>query len=329
MAQLGKLWPGAVGVSGGGDSLALMLLLAQWAKTQGHEPPKILSVDHRLSPQSKVWAERVKAEATRFGLECHVLVWTGTKPKSDIEAKAREARYRLMGDWCRSHGIFCLYLAHTEEDQAETFLLRLARGSGLDGLSAMSPVGRYPAEGFPELSLVRPLLGFTRAELRQFLKARRVAWHEDPMNADPRFARVRFRALLPQLEKAGLTPSRIAQAARHLARARDTLEGETTLLIERATRAGDGHLLLDAAALRTAPREVGLRALAELLRQTGSKAYRPRFERLESLFDSLFSPRFKGRTLHGCHLSPAPVRHRAFGSATLLLEKEPGRLKPS
>jgi len=327
MSALGNRWPGAIAVSGGGDSLALMHLVADWANARKLETPKILTVDHGLTAGSQKRANEVKALAKKLGLACEVLVWKGAKPKSDIEAAARDARYRLMGEWCRANGIAYLYLAHSEDDQAETFLLRLARGSGLDGLSAMSVVARYPVEGFSDLSLVRPLLGMTRDELRRFLKSRRIAWHEDPMNADIRFARVRLRAVWPELEKAGLATARIAAGARHLARAREALEQGTTQLIQSATRKENGRLLIDGAALAAAPRELGLRALAELLKSIGGHAYRPRFEQLESLFDSLGRSDFAGRTLHGCRLGRAPRRLAVFGPATLLLEKEAKRVK--
>jgi len=329
MSALGTLWPGAVAVSGGGDSLALMHLLADWAAAGKRATPKILTVDHGLTAGSNKRANEVKAQAKKLGLACDVLVWKGAKPKSDIEAAAREARYRLTGQWCRENGIAYLYVAHSQDDQAETFLLRLARGSGLDGLSAMSAVARYPVEGFSGLSLVRPLLDSARTDLRRFLKARGIAWHEDPMNTDTRFARVRLRAIWPELEKAGLTTARIAAGARHLGRAREALEGQMEQLLRSATRQEGPRVLIDGAMLIAAPRELGLRALASLLKTVGGQAYRPRFEQLEALFDSLADGRFAARTLHGCRLGPAPRRLATFGSGTLVLEKEGGRLKPS
>ena len=328
MAGLGNLWPGAVAVSGGGDSVALMHLLADWARARKLASPKILTVDHGLTAGSKTRASDVKAQAKKLGLACEILSWKAGKPKSGIEAAARAARYRLMGEWCRANGISHLYVAHSQDDQAETFLLRLARGSGLDGLCAMRAVAPFPLENFSGLSLVRPLLDMTREELRRFLKARAIAWHEDPMNADPRFARVRFRAIRRELEEAGLTTARIAAAARHLARAREVLERDTALLLDTATRRDGARILIDGAALAAAPRELGLRALAALLQEAGGQPYRPRFEQLESLFDSLSTGRFAARTLHGCRLGVAPKRLAIFGSGTLLLEKEPGRVKP-
>jgi tRNA(Ile)-lysidine synthase len=322
MAALGNRWPGAVAVSGGGDSLALMHLLADWARARKLKGPNVLTVDHGLVPDSGKCANAVKAHAGSLGLDCQILVWKGNKPKSDIEAAARDARYRLMGEWCRCNAIADIYVAHTQDDQAETFLLRLARGSGLDGLSAMRAIAPVPVGEFSDLSLVRPLLEMTGSELRGFLATRGIKWHEDPMNADPRFARVRLRKIRAVLEEAGLTAGRIAAGARHLARARDALERQTADLLAAATRMEGRDLLIDGAALAAAPRELGLRALAELLKRVGRRNYRPRFEQLETLFDSLSSGRFAARTLHGCRLGPAPKRLALFGSLTLVLEKE-------
>lgn len=326
------LWPAAIGVSGGGDSVALMVLLARWAKSRHLPPPTILTVDHRLQPGSGEQAQAVVALAAGLGLECHVLLWRGKKPQSGIEGHAREARYRLMGNWChkrrQGHRVSALYLAHSEDDQAETFLLRLARGSGLDGLAAMQPVAPFPLPGFAGLKLVRPLLGFSRDELRRFLTARRIPWHEDPMNGDERFARVRLRQALPVLDAAGLTPSRIAQAAAHLARARVALDAATDTLIAAATKAEKSRILLDGTLLLSAPREVGLRALARLLMQVSGQGYRPRFAALESLYDALREPGFAGRTLHGCKLARVPKRAAIYGAETFVLAREPGRKGP-
>ena len=135
------------------------------------------------------------------------------------------------------------------------------------------------------------------------------------MNSEARFARSRIRALMPALEAAGLAPSRIADAAAHLARARDALELATEAVLARAARPQDGRLLLDAAALVAAPREVGLRALAALLMAVSGEAYRPRFEALERLFDSIGSGALgRGATLHGCRLFPAPRGAAGFWS---------------
>jgi tRNA(Ile)-lysidine synthase len=318
-------WPGALAVSGGGDSTALMFLAAQWARESECEIPIILTVDHGLVPGSGRIADEVVARAQALELEAHVLVWRGRKPASDIENAARAARYRLMGNWCQWHGIPALHVAHTLEDQAETFLLRLARGSGVDGLGAMHRIAPFPLQGFEGLRVVRPLLGVPRARLRALLAKQGVRWHEDAMNADPRFARVRLRAAWPALEAAGLSAERIADAAKHLARARAALDHNTVGLLAAASQIHENYVLVDAAALAAAPREIGLRALARVLMQVSARDYRPRFERLESLFDAICMGSFaRGRTLHGCIVKPALKRHQCFGPATLMIGPEPG-----
>jgi tRNA(Ile)-lysidine synthase len=218
-----------------------------------------------------------------------------------------------------------LLVAHTIDDQSETFLLRLMRGSGVDGLAAMRPRAPFPAPGFPEIEIVRPLLGFTRAELRDYLTARGATWIDDPMNDDSRFGRARIRALWPLLEKAGLTRARVAAAAAHLARAREALELQTAGFLAAHAVAVGNVMLLDARALAEAPREIGLRALAALLQSVGGQTYRPRFDRLESLYEEAVSSRPVPRTLHGCKIGPAPKLLRRLGAATLAITPEPGR----
>jgi tRNA(Ile)-lysidine synthase len=326
MRGLGAPWPGAVALSGGGDSLALMHLLAEWAKARGAVPPVALIVDHALRKESASEARRAAAFARKAGLVAHIFTRKGPVPQSGIEAAARDARYSLMGAWMQTYGITALYVGHTQNDQAETFLMRLGRGSGLDGLSAMRGIAPFPLADFAAQNLVRPLLGISRASLRTHLKALKQDWLEDPMNSEARFTRSRIRALMPALEAAGLSPPRIADAAAHLARARAALELATDAVLARAVRPDGVRLLLDAAALMAAPREVGLRALAALLMAVSGAAYRPRFEALERLFDSIAAGALgRGATLHGCRLFPAPRNLQVFGAKTLVLARESSR----
>jgi tRNA(Ile)-lysidine synthase len=319
-------WPGAVAVSGGGDSLALMHLLAHWARDQDAPPPLVLCVDHGLRPESGKDARAVARWARAAGLKSRILTVTGKKPKSNIEAWARTVRYSLMGRALARHGLKTLYLAHHQDDQAETFLLRLGRGSGLDGLSAMRKLSAFPLPEFSGLSLARPLLDTPRAALRDYLKARKQDWQEDPMNGEPRFARSRIRALLPALAEAGLSARRICNAAAHLARAREALELATAAVLVRVCARRQDLLLVDSEALAAAPREIGLRALAALLKTVSGANYRPRFDSLERLFDQLAGAESWGSaTLHGCRIGPARVRDRLFGPNTLVITKESSR----
>ncbi|MGH6876764.1 MAG: tRNA lysidine(34) synthetase TilS [Rhizomicrobium sp.] len=326
VVRQGASWPGAIAVSGGGDSIGLLLLLAEWARATGQPPPSVLTVNHGLRPAAAQEAAAVAARSRAWGLDAHVLAWRGRKPLSDIEGAAREARYRLMGAWCRANGIGCLYVGHTIDDQAETFLLRLARGSGVDGLAAMTEVSPFPVSDWEAIRVVRPLLSVSRARVRAFLAGRGETWLEDDMNANPRFARARLRAAWPALEKAGLSVERIAAASRHLARARAALDHDTVQLLLWASLAKGEYVLLDGAQIVAAPEEVGLRALARVLMHVSGQPFRPRFERLERLLGAIRADALRGgRTLHGCCIGPAVKRDRSFGAQTLRIGREIGR----
>jgi tRNA(Ile)-lysidine synthase len=321
----GPLW--AVAVSGGGDSLALMHLLRAFAKARKRKPPVVLTVDHGLRKSSAKDARQVAAWAKQAGLAAHVLTWRGKKPNSGIEAAAREARYRLMGAWLVKNRIATLFVGHNQDDQAETFLLRLARGSGLDGLAGMRERAPWPLPGFAELALARPLLGLRRDSLRAYLKRLGQAWLEDPMNQDAAFDRVKIRKAQAALAEAGLSPARIAAAAAHLARARESLEIVTEAVLLRVARTLEGkRVLLDPAALAAAPREVGLRSLASVLMAVGGRGYRPRFESLERLFDRIAGPGLgAGATLHGCHIRPLGRSEKDFAPFSLVVVPESPR----
>ena len=318
----------ALAVSGGGDSVALMHLFAGWAKRQHASPPHVLTVDHGLRAESGDEAALTTEWAKNLGLQAHILRWGGARPKSNIEDEARKARYRLLGGWCATHGVAKLFVAHTREDQAETFLLRLGRGSGLDGLAGMRALAPLPVPGFADVHILRPLLDMGRAELRLYLKGQGASWLEDPMNEDTRYARVRIRKALPELEAAGISPQRIAEAARHLARARQSLERATDAFLGRFAMFQRDFALLDGAALAKADREIGLRALAAALMRHAGASYRPRFQRLEGLFDAIQAGDFKGRTLEGCRIGKAPKLRAHFGPATLIITREGARAAP-
>ncbi|WP_119423020.1 tRNA lysidine(34) synthetase TilS, partial [Desertibaculum subflavum] len=210
MAALGA-FPGhpdlAVAVSGGADSLALVLLAQGWTAAQGGRL-LALTVDHGLRPEAAREALQVKRWLAARGVAHRTLRWRGPKPKANLAAAAREARYALLFAACRRARFRALAVAHHREDQAETFLLRLGRGSGVDGLAAMAPVSERDG-----IALLRPLLDMPRDRLRAALAAAGQDWIEDPGNADPARARTAVRALLPALAAAGLPPVRIAATA--------------------------------------------------------------------------------------------------------------------
>lgn len=306
-AALGPLLPEpgsgplALAVSGGRDSMALLYLAARYAAPRGRALIA-LTVDHGLRAESAREAETVGQAARALAVPHRTLVWREV-PRGNLEAAAREARYRLMAEACAEAGAGALLIGHTEDDQAETVLMRLARGSGVDGLSAMAP--RLHRLG---VLLLRPLLAVPRARLEARLRADRVGWLDDPMNEDRRFARVRIRKAADVLGGAGLTPRRLAQTARHMARARVALEAASDALETEAARtAPEGYACLDPARLIGAPEEIGLRLLTRLLMRVGGLAFPPRFEALERLYGVIRAGGVgRGRTLGGCRILQGP-----------------------
>ncbi|EME68161.1 ATPase [Paramagnetospirillum caucaseum] len=288
-----------VAVSGGADSLALTLLAAQWAKARGGAV-LALTVDHRLRPDSAAEAARVGAWLAGEGIVHRVLEWDGAKPDSDLQAAARAARYRLLGEACAAEGILHLLLAHHRDDQAETLLLRLGRGSGLEGLAAMA-AERPTAWG----RLLRPLLPVPRQTLEATLRRRGQDWIDDPSNRNGVFARVRLRRLAGGLAAEGLTAERLAATAGRLARAQAAVDA---MVAEAAARHVSlypaGYARLRPAVLAALPEEVGLRLLARLLLAVGGEAYTPRLERLERLHAALTAGLETARTLAGCRVVP-------------------------
>ncbi|WP_354551260.1 tRNA lysidine(34) synthetase TilS [Kaistia defluvii] len=270
----------ALAVSGGADSLALLLLAQRW-RAAGPTGPDllVLTVDHGLRPESAAEARFVGEVAKRHGLRFHSLLWTDPAPLRGIEAAARAARYALLLDAARQAGATHLATAHHRDDQAETFLMRLARGSGVYGLAAM--VRDVERDG---IRLVRPLLDVPHEDLVDVVRAAGLQAVDDPHNADPAFDRVRFRRLMPMLAAEGLDAETLAATAKRLGRAAAALDSYVGRLFERgAITDATGGVRLDAAAWNGEPEEVRLRALARILRAAGGAAYVPRLESLETL----------------------------------------------
>jgi len=271
----------AVGVSGGSDSLALLLLAQAWARRR-RLPIVALTVDHRLRPNSTAEAETVAGWCASRAIAHKTLTWRGNKPDTGIQAAARDARYRLMGQWCRRHGVTALLVAHQVEDQAETVLMRLCHGSGVDGLAAMAPAVRR--DGF---WLMRPLLAVTRGRLVATLRAVDQPWLDDPSNLDQRFERVRIRRTLADLNVDGVASGRIARTAGRMARAGAALDQATADLRGAIYRDWPaGYATLDGPALAAAPEEIALRLLGHATEEIGGGG-RPNLARLERLYEAL------------------------------------------
>ena len=273
-------------VSGGADSTALMVLAARWAGRRSGVPRLIVfTVDHGLRPESGGEAVQVARLAEKLGL-CHeTLSWTGDKPKANLQAAAREARYRLLIDRAVLSGLTAIVVAHHLEDQAETVLMRLARGSGVDGLAAMAQ--ERPIGG---VRLLRPFLDIPKARLVATLQAAGVGWIEDPSNENTAFERIRLRKLLPVLAGEGLTPERLAATAWRMRKASDALEADAMSRLATFARFHPGGFAaLDPDAFFDCPEEIALRLATRLLTAVGGTVYPPRQERLEALVEAIRS----------------------------------------
>jgi tRNA(Ile)-lysidine synthase len=287
----------AVAISGGADSLALVLLAADWAKARGGEAIG-LTVDHSLRPASAGEALKVAEWLAKRGVRHFTLPWTGDKPTSGLMEAARAARYRLLGNWCRAQGALHLLIAHHREDQAETVLQRLARGGG-DSLAAMSPLSETA-----EARLLRPLLEMPKAKLVEFLEEIGQEWIEDPSNGDFRYERPRLRAAEKAFAKAGLSVDNLTRTAARMGDIRNVIENETAKLSAQSVfihPAGFARLAIEP--LQSAEPELGLRLLNSLIILISGGVHPPRRERLENLFARLKENDFRGATLAGCRLA--------------------------
>ncbi len=311
-------------VSGGPDSTALLLLAGRWRAAQRKGPDLIAAtVDHGLRPEAMAEAAMVAELAAKLGLPHHILAWTGEKPATGLQEAARAARYRLLLGLAGEQGADAIATAHTQDDQAETLLMRIVRGSGLSGLAGIKR--KSARDG---VALLRPFLDVAKARLTATLRAAGVAFAEDPSNEDPRFTRVRLRRLGSELAAEGLDGARLAGLARRLARADAALEAvvdEWLAGLSRRPWPEAGPVELDAGALFRLPDEISIRMLARAIERAGDEGpvELGKLEALHSAFaQSHAGNRSLKRTLAGAAVSlegdalavtRAPARHNRPG----------------
>lgn len=316
--------PGLVlAVSGGPDSTALLVLAARWAKRLKRAPKLVaVTIDHGLRPEAAREAVMVKRLARQLGVPHRTLHWRGRKPRTGLQEAARYARYELLAQIATRARFAHILTAHTLDDQAETVLFRLARGSGLFGLTGMAHAAPLPLNGVREIFLVRPLLHIPKARLIATLDAERIAYAEDPSNHDPRFTRARLRSLMPALAREGLDARGLARLAARLRRAELTIQ----VAVQAARSAlaplpwpQHGPIAFATAAFAGLPAEVGLRLLGAAVAHTGDEGP-VELAKLESLYEALRQARSRlRRTLAGALITlssdyltveRAPVRRR-------------------
>src|ERR1700682_3650577 len=312
-------------VSGGPDSIALMWLAARWRRTLARGPRLIaVTVDHGLRAEAKAEARDVKRLARALDLPHRTMCWTGVKPKTGLPAAARAARYRLLAQAARASGATHILTAHTRDDQAETLLMRLLRGSGIAGLAAMARQSERDG-----VLLARPFLHVSKSQLIATLKKAKLGFADDLTNRDPSFTRPRLRTLMPVLAAEGGDTRNLARLASRLARANQAVE----VLVDGAERylalkdRGASLPGFDAKAFAAVPEEIRLRLLLRAIDRFGDEgpAELGQVEALLSALDRGATDKSAGRrprlkqTLAGALVSlidgrirvePAPPRRR-------------------
>jgi tRNA(Ile)-lysidine synthase len=285
-------------VSGGPDSVALMWLAARWRKALSRGPHLLaVTVDHGLRPESAREARDVKRLARALDVPHRTMRWTGEKPKSGVPAAARTARYRLLAGAARQRGASHIFTAHTRDDQAETLLMRLVRGSGISGLAAMARESER--EG---VFIARPFLNISKSRLIATLTKANVGYADDPTNRDVSFTRPRIRSVIEGLATEGGDARNLARLASRLARANAAIE----VLVDGAARylalrdrepqspATSGaqspstpSIAFEAAAFARMPEEIRLRLLLRAIGRAGHEgpAELGKVEALLAVFD--------------------------------------------
>ena len=313
-------------VSGGPDSMALMGLAAAWSAARGTSTPRLIvaTVDHGLRPEAAAEALFVRDRARASGLEHVIMHWEGEKPTHGIPAAARSARYALLEQIAAKHardgGRAGIVTAHTQDDQAETLLMRLKRGSGVDGLSAMAPerpLGRGSA-----IALLRPLLEIPKARLLATLNGRGWSWVEDPTNQNLAFERPRLRRLMSDLTQHGFEAAALATSARRLRSAGEALDYAQDHFVATLdlTLNGDVFAALDRGAFQAGPSLLRERAMETLIGRFGGATPAPERSEVEALVRRLAGAGDMTATLGGAVVAAGPRRLKVW--------REAGRIDP-
>lgn len=256
---------------------------------------EVATVDHGLRPTSAGEALHVARLTEALGHRHTTLTWDGWDGKGNLQDQARRTRYSMLAEWGRTRGLDAVALGHTMDDQAETFLMRLGREAGIDGLAPMA--ARFERHG---VTFLRPLLFLRREALRDLLAARGVTWVEDPSNDDETFDRVRARRALEALAPLGITADRIGATAGHLGQARAALDAQAVRFFRAHGSMAAGDLIFDRTAFQAEAEEIRRRLLAASLRFIASAPYPPRRTPLDDLLDAVAVRR--NTALHGCRI---------------------------
>jgi tRNA(Ile)-lysidine synthase len=295
----------AVGVSGGGDSMALAHLLAEYCAAHD-KYLHIVSVNHQLRDAAQEEVLQVGAWVKDWPNTTHyILNWDHEqKPDSRIQESARSARYDLLCAHCTRHNINALFIAHHRDDQYETFLMRLTSGSGLKGLAAMAEISATENN----IVKIRPLIHYSHQDLIDYCQRNAINWIEDPSNQDTQYKRVRFRNTAAFLSEEGLSTKRVDTLITRIARANKALAYYTAQELNKVTTEETSiSQTIDLKLFLSLPDEIALNILGQIMRKIQKSAanYPPSAEKLESLYARIVNTHtpFQGATLYKCQFS--------------------------
>jgi len=304
----------AVAVSGGADSMALLLLTHAWTKQHGGTTVA-LTIDHGLRPEAAQEAAQVHGWCKKRGIEHHILKAKDIQKKTQEEA--RNARYQLLAEWCKKNGVRHLLTAHHQGDQAETFFFRLARGSNIEGLACIPAISDLHG-----IRLIRPLLNVPKSALEDFLRENNQPWIEDPTNKNPRYTRNRIRAHIAASDNPEEISRRAADLAQRFGRIRGAMEQDLAQRLPDVLTLSEDEGFLYLEPFLALPPVYGVKTLSLLAQKLGNRPYPPRSEKLERLYDDIVHGRIR--------------KQRSFGGLLfivrkngLLIRREPKTLEKS
>jgi tRNA(Ile)-lysidine synthase len=288
----------AVAVSGGCDSMALLLLLNNLfgKKIQVF----CLTINHCTQKSSAQYSQFVANFCQKNFINCQILKSYLLKPPSvNIESTLRDVRYKLLQDYCCQNNIKHLFVAHHHQDLAENFLIRLFRGSGIDGLAAMDYQSKLGT-----MNLIRPLIDFTKEDLRQYLIAKNVNWIEDQSNKDEKYLRNKIRNFINSLEEKELINKRIILASRAILEAKKIITKATTKNFPKVFQFNNlGYFIFDIKKFCELEKHIATRYLGLSLIKISGNIYKPRLEKLQKLYEVIFANKLnKSQTFYGCAL---------------------------
>ena len=288
----------AIACSGGPDSMALLALTQGWIKSVGGKLTALI-VDHRLRDESTEEANAVAQRVKELGVEAVILSWSGARSLANLQEKARKARYRLLFEWCVANSVLHLLAAHHKDDQAETVLLRMDRGSGDDGLAGM-PV----LQEFGSLRLLRPLLSVAKSRLQATANARALKTETDPSNDDLRFDRVKIRRRIERSNSSAFWYKVGAKASERRA-ARDNVMARH--LAANCEIYPEGYSRIQSGFWRCMSDEIAMRGLSAIVGAIGGRSHPLRRRKVRELYRKLRDDQLSGgATSGGCYIVPEP-----------------------